>query len=70
MSDGIRVRSTPPFKLKDKPTRQYQGINLSKQFGFLPEVIIIEKVPGHTNTMVVRAVLTEDEKKRIILKSY
>lgn len=60
----VRVRTTPPFKLKDKESRKYQGINLKKQFGFIPEVIIIEKVQGYNNTMVVRAVLTEDEIKK------
>lgn len=61
MNNDVRVRSTPPFKLKDKPTRQYQGINIKKQFGFYPEIIIIEKVLGHSNTLIIRAVLTEDE---------
>jgi hypothetical protein len=69
MSD-IQVRSTPPFKLKDKESRRYQGINLVKQFGFVPETIIIEKVQGYNNTIVVRAVLTKDElqKEKEILK--
>ena len=60
----IRVRNTPPFKLKDKQGRNYQGINLKKQFGFLPEVIIIEKLPGHHDTVFVRAILTDEELKK------
>ena len=58
----IRVRSTPEFKLKDRPPkRRAQPIKLKNQFGFIPEVIIIEKVWGKNNRMIVRAVLTPEE---------
>lgn len=60
----VRVKNTPIFKLKDKPRRQFQGINLLKQFGFIPEVIIIEKVRGMNNGLIVRAVMTEEEIKK------
>jgi hypothetical protein len=63
-TDNIRVKSTPSFKLKDDPKRQYIPINLKKLFGFLPETIIIEKVHGQNNRMIVRAVLTEEEIKK------
>ena len=63
MNDDIRVINSPPFKLKDKAGRQFQAMNLKKQFGFIPEVIIVEKVAGHTNAFFVRAVLTEEKKK-------
>lgn len=59
----IQVRRTGSFKLKDKENRNYQAINLIKQFGFLPEVIIIEKEQGRSNAFRVLAVLTEEEKK-------
>lgn len=59
--EGISVRNTPVFKLKDKPRRQFQVINLVETFGFVPEVIIIEKIKDHTNTFIVRAILTEKE---------
>ena len=66
---GIRVRSTPPFKLKDKVNRQFQVINLEKQFGFKPEVIVIEKIHGINNGLVVKAVMTPEalakEKKQV-----
>jgi hypothetical protein len=64
MKDEIRVKNTPPFKLKDKLGRNFQAINLKKQFGFLPEVIILEKIPGEHDTIFVRAVLTKDEVKK------
>lgn len=57
---GVRVKTTQPFKLKDKERRRFVVIKLKEQFGFTPESIIIEKVQGHHNTMVVRAVMTEE----------
>lgn len=59
----IRVRRTGIFKLKDVAGRTFQGINLKKQFGFIPEVIIIEKIWGRSNVFQVLAVLTDEEKK-------
>jgi len=61
MTEEIRVKNTPPFKLKDKTGRNFQAINLRKQFGFLPEIIIIEKIPIEHDVLFVRAVLTEEE---------
>ena len=60
----IRVRTSHPFKLKDKDKRHYIPIHLEKMFGFVPEVIIVEKIPGKNNTMIVRAVMTEEEIKK------
>jgi len=61
---GLQVRNTPPFKLKDRPNRQFQILNLKKQFGFLPEIIVIEKLPRENNRIFVRAVLTDEEIKK------
>lgn len=61
---GLRVRTSSQFKLKDKAGRRFMPIHLLKNFGFVPEVIIIEKVWGYSNTLVVRAVFTEDEIKK------
>jgi len=60
---GIRVRRSPEFKLKDKVNRNFIIIKL-KDFGFIPEVIIINKVFGQTNKFYVNAVLTDDEIKK------
>ena len=57
----IKVRPTPPIKLKDKIGRQYVTINLKNLFGFLPDVIIVSKVAGAHDTVIVSAVLTEAE---------
>ena len=60
----VRVKNTPPIKLKDRPKRAYFAIQLKKQFGFIPEIIIIEKVQGANNTFVVRAIMTPKEIKK------
>lgn len=59
--NDIRVKNTGVFSLKDKTSRQYQAINLKRQFGFLPEVIIINKSPGQNNRFYVSAVMTDEE---------
>lgn len=63
-NNDIRVKTTQSFKLKDKVGRQYKVLPLEKLFGFAPETIIIEKVHGQNNQIVVRAVLTDEEIKR------
>lgn len=60
----VRVRTSPAFKLKDKQGRFYVLLDLKRDFGFIPEKIIIEKMPNYNNTFVVRAILTEDEIKK------
>ena len=48
--------NSPPFKLKDKPTRYFQVINFKSLYGFVPNIIVIEKVRGVNNLLIVRAV--------------
>jgi hypothetical protein len=63
--EGVMVRNTYPFKLKDHPIgRNYHVIPLKKAFGFIPEVIIVEKMKGQNNRIFVRAVLTDEELKK------
>jgi hypothetical protein len=62
--EEIRVRSSGSFKLKNDPRRCWQAIHLKKQFGFIPEVIIVEKVSGQNNRLIVRAVLTKAEMEK------
>lgn len=58
----IRVRTSKDFRLKDNPPqRRVQFVNLKQVFGFLPEIIAIEKLEGKNNRMVVHAVLTPEE---------
>jgi hypothetical protein len=63
-SRGIKVRNSAPVHLKDSPKRQFVPIHLKNLFGFVPDIIIIEKVRGQNNRIVVRAVLTEEELKK------
>lgn len=60
----IRVHNSPAFKLKDKERRNHVLINFQKDFGFIPEQIIIEKVKGYNNAFIVRAILTPEEIKK------
>lgn len=66
MSDVINnnqmlVRSTQPIKLKDQGGRHRVVFHLEKNFGFVPEIIIIEKALGKNNTIVVNAVIPQSE---------
>ena len=60
----VRARSTLPVKLKDKDKRHYFPIHLKQMFGFIPEMLIVEKVRGKNNTIVVRAIMTPEEIKK------
>ena len=55
----MKVQSTPPIKLKDKAGRDGIKLNLKKDFGFIPEEIIIQKVYGGNNKIVVSAIVPE-----------
>lgn len=53
-----QVRTTKQFRLKDNPApRRYQFIYLKEVFGFLPEVIVVEKVHGQNNRLQVSAII-------------
>lgn len=55
----MKVQSTPPIKLKDKAGRGGVKFNLLRDFGFVPVEIVIQKVAGRNNTIVVSAVVPE-----------
>lgn len=60
----ITVQCTKPIKLKDKINRGGFKMNLKRDFKFVPEEIIIQKVWGRSNTIVVSAIVPE----RVLLK--
>ena len=66
---GLRVLNTPKIKFKDKVGRQFVVINMKRTFGLIPDAVILEKVIGENNTMILRAVLNEkqieEEDKRL-----
>lgn len=60
----LPVREYPKMKFKDRQDRNRMVIDFKKSIGFLPEILIIDKVFGENNAIVVRAVLTDEEIKR------
>ena len=61
---GLKVKASPFFKIHRKQGKNYQGLNLRKQFGFLPEQIIIERLSSRNNVIRIVAVLTKEEIKK------
>ena len=59
----VRFRPSGWFKLKDKKSRQMVMINLRKEFGFIPEVVFVEKKVGASSTVRFGAILTDKEKE-------
>lgn len=56
----IPVKQTPAIKLKDKAGRGGIMLTFAKDFGFTPETIIIQKVHGQNNTIIVSAVYPDE----------
>ena len=50
-----------PIKMKDKAGRDRIVIDTMKVFGFLPETIVIDKVPGKSNTIQISALVPEKD---------
>ncbi len=51
----IPVMKTPPIKFKDKPGKGGIELVFQRDFGFIPSSIIIQKVHGKNNTIIVSA---------------
>ena len=51
MQNKIEVKFSPEFKLKDKVGRNEIGIDFMKEVGYLPDMIVIEKVKGQNNVL-------------------
>lgn len=62
--NGMKVRTSPYFKLKRQQGRNFMAIDLVKGFGFLPETIIIERDTSRSNVIRVSAILNADEIKK------
>ena len=61
----IRSIDTTIIKLKDRNNKHFVPIQLEDQFGFVPKIIVIEKVRGKNNAFIVRAILTEEMYKKL-----
>lgn len=57
--DKIRVQQLKPPKMKDRPNRSRMVLNLKKTFGFMPEILIIDKVPNVSNQIIISAVIPD-----------
>lgn len=55
----FNVKPTPFFKLKKDKEKSFQMIDLKKQFGFLPERVIIERMVDRNNVIRLIAVLPD-----------
>ena len=65
----MSVQSSRPIKLKDKPGRGFIRFNLISTFGFVPEEMIVEKIRGESNKIIIHALLTEEMLKKEIKKN-
>lgn len=55
----LKVQQLRPPRMKDKPNRSRLVLHLKEVFGFIPETIIIDKVPNVSNQIVISAVVPE-----------
>ena len=53
-----------PPKLKDTKARSRVIMNLKEVFGFMPEIMIIDKVPNENNKIIISAVLPKELAER------
>lgn len=63
--EAIQVKKTDPIKFKDKPGRGGVVINFMRDFGYIPEYIVIQKIRGRNNTIQVSAPLSKVIKKAV-----
>lgn len=62
--EKVNIKATPFFKISKKPGRNFRVIDLRKQFGFLPDRIVIERLTSANNVVRINAILTEEEEKK------
>jgi hypothetical protein len=60
----MQVMQLRPPKFKDKGNRSRVIINLKNAFGFIPEIMIIDKVPDENNKIIISAVLPPEMAER------
>ena len=52
-SDKVQVKSTNPIKLKDRDGKRGLKVDFMRDFGFIPDVLYIEKVYGQNNAFIL-----------------
>lgn len=60
----VKAQSTGQIKLKDKSGRGGIKINLQETFKFYPDEIVVQKVQGRNNVIIISAIVPE----RVLLK--
>lgn len=60
----VQVKTTNPIKLKDRDGKRGIRIDFLRDFGFIPEVLYVEKVYGQNNAIVFSATVPEESPKR------
>lgn len=63
-NEEIRVKETRPIKLKGQPGRDMLPLDFIRDFGFIPERIIVRAQQGKVAYISVAVVLTEEEAKK------
>ena len=62
----MKVQQIRPPKLKDKPrNRSRITLPLKQTFGFIPEIIFIDKQIGTANKLIISAVLPKEMADRV-----
>ena len=56
LSPKIAVKQLPPIKLKDKMGRNRIVLKMKEVFGFIPETLVIDKIRGENNKILISAV--------------
>lgn len=57
----LPAMSLKEFKFKDKAGRDRLVIKTEEVFGFLPKIIVIDKVHGKSNTIVISAIVPDEK---------
>lgn len=57
----VTMRQLKPFKMKLKAGRNRVVIDLFQVFGFQPDVIVIDRIPGGSCHLQVGAIIPQDK---------
>lgn len=62
--DPENIKITPYFKISKKEGKNFQIINLKKQFNFIPDILIIERMLYKHN--IIRVIAIKDNKSMFV----
>ena len=61
----LEAMELPAIKMKDKAGRDRVVLSMIHHFGFKPDILIIDKVPGENNTLKISAIVPEEASEKI-----